>query len=302
MLRRRFRKSVERQTDVPVDRGVVAEIIGDARPEPLRRVGRKAEIVRDGVGAVESDRIELLAQNVRVLSDHADRAVPPFFVNVRDRRRADIVLAEDHQFADPRLLAEGFADLRRLFARDAGNVGKPFGMLFDHVEGVVPEPIDDLQCGHGTDPVHVPAREVFQDLVRPGRHDLFDRRDRELLAVFGVIGPVPVEFDAFSLADVRHLSDRRDQFPLVGGKIDHGIVVLLVLKDDPLDGPDKFTGSPVNAGSGRRRFFLHRNHPSFRQFLQGAKRGGGISPPPRRPARSFPPAGRSPRTVLSKRE
>ena len=81
-LRRRLDKTGKRQADVPVDRRVVAKDIVDPRGKPRGRVGGKTEIAGDGVGAVEPDRVGLFTQNIGVLADHADGAVPPFFVDV----------------------------------------------------------------------------------------------------------------------------------------------------------------------------------------------------------------------------
>ena len=134
-----------------LDRGL--ERVEQAGLEPLRRVARDAELLRDRVGRAEADAPDLVGEPVRVRADHADRVLAVLLDDARrERRRHAVALQEHHHVLHVALLGERLGDLGRALARRCPiDLGQPLAALVDHLERLDAELLDHRLRELGTD-------------------------------------------------------------------------------------------------------------------------------------------------------
>ena len=90
--------------------------------------------------------------------------------------------------------------------RDAPHFGQPVRRLFDDLEGVFAEVVDDHGGLGRPQPLDETGTKVLSNTVGSRGLDRFGVDDLELLAVLLVGYPVPAHFDALARRDLRQLA------------------------------------------------------------------------------------------------
>ena len=163
-----------------------------------------------------------------------DRRRAPALIDTHSERRPEIVAEEHHDRANARLLLEILRDLIRLFARDAGNLSQPIGMIFDDVKGVLSKLIHNLLRRFGADALDGTGGQIAQNGVDIGRQYTLVSLDRKLSAVLGIMYPAAVDGHAVALGYIRQCALDGHKI-VIRAEVADGIAIFLVGIDHPLD-------------------------------------------------------------------
>ena len=240
--------------------GHLVEGVDDARFEAGGVFGGKPEGLGDFVGGFEADAEDVPCQTVGVGLDDLQGLGGVGFVDFDGEVGADAVpVQEEHDVFDLFLLDPRGLNLGGAFGADVGDFAQAGGVVFDHVEGVRAKSGDDAVGEFGADAFDEAGAEVAADGVYGGGEGLFADFDLKLVAVFGVVGVIALEFDVFAGGQLGEVADERDEAfavyavrgkrgaAAVGFEPDDAVAVFGVVVGDALDG----AGEGVHGGEGK---------------------------------------------------
>ena len=114
-------------------------------------------------------------------------------------------------------------------------IPEPFGVVLDHVKGLVAELVHNALRNLWADPLDRARRQIAEHGIRVCRHLPFTGLHAELPAVFRVVNPLAIHRYAVSLPDIRERSRNRDEVAALGSEVTDGKTVVLVGVNDVLN-------------------------------------------------------------------
>ena len=175
------------------------------------RVVRDADLLRDLVGGLEADAVDVLGQAVWVGLDLLDRALAVGLVDAHRPAGADAVAVEEHHdLADDLLLGPGFLDALAALGADAVHVLQPGGLLLDDVENLLAELLHQLLGVYGADALDHAAAQVLLDALPGGGRGAVEHVGAELEAKLPVLDPAALGGHPLPGADRSQGADHGD--------------------------------------------------------------------------------------------
>ena len=239
-LARLVLQQLDRQGAVAVA-GRLQQDMTQARAGPNDGVVRDANLLRDLVGGLEADAVDVLRQAIGVGLDLVDCALAVGLVDAHRPARADAVgVEEHHDFADDFLLGPRFLNAMAALRPDAVHVLQPGGLLLDDVENLLAEFYDQLLGVNGTNALNHAAAQIFLDALLRGRRSAVEHVSAELEAKLLVLDPASLGGHPLPSADGCQGADHGDQVAVPFGlHLEHGPSVLLVVERNAFDQPGK---------------------------------------------------------------
>lgn len=235
------------------------EGVDDAGFEAGGVVSGEAEGLGDFVGGFEAHAENVPREAVRVGLDDLKGFRAVGFIDFDGEVGGDTVpVQEEHDVFDLFLFHPGGSNLGRALGADVGDFAQAFGFVFDDVEGVRAKGGDDAVGEFGANAFDEAGAKIAANGIYGGGEGLLADFDLELVAVFGVVGVVALEFDVFARGQLGEVADEGDQpFAVhavrgeggpaaVGFEPDDAVAVFGVVVGDALDG----AGEGVHKGEG----------------------------------------------------
>ena len=158
------------------------------------------------------------------------------FIHAHGEYRAQAERAHElHESAYPSLLAEAFRKLLRLCRAYALYLRQLLRRVFEHVQRLIAEFVDNERRRRGADAAHGSAREIFIDRGRGARQHTLRKLGLELPAVDAVRHPVAADDHGFAGRGVREAADDRHSLAVFVSQAQHGVAVLFIFINHGID-------------------------------------------------------------------
>lgn len=216
--------------------GGAPQDVQQAGGDPLRRLGRDAEIARNAVGGAEADAGHLARQAVGLLADDALRVVAVALLDLRRQVGGDAVaLEKDQRLARRMRRLPALDDALRAHPSDARDLGEALWVAIDHVERVEAEGRDQAFRGRWSDAGQQAGGQVPLDAEEGRRPHRLEALGAELLAVPMVARPASLEPYGFAGLDAQQVPGGGLRAAPAHLQAHDAPAALLVGVHDPLD-------------------------------------------------------------------
>ena len=175
-------------------------------------------------------------EDIRVIAQQLQRLGTVIFIHAHGEYRAQAERAHElHESAYPSLLAEAFRKLLRLRRAYALYLRQLLRRVFEHVQRLIAEFVDNERRRRGADAAHGSAREIFIDRGRGARQHTLRKLGLELPAVDAVRHPVAADDHGFAGRGVREAADDRHSLAVFVSQAQHGVAVLFIFINHGID-------------------------------------------------------------------
>ena len=206
-----------------------------------QRIHRDANLLRDLIGGLKSNALNVCGQPVRVATDFLDGVLAVSFVNAHGPAGADAIgVQENHNVTDDLLLIPRPLDSFPALRANAVHIFQPGRRFFDNVKYPFAKFVHKLLGAYRADALDHTAAKVFLDAFLGRWWCAGEHLGSELLPVFPVLNPTALGREPFPGADGRKGANYSHQVPVpFGFDFEHAESHVLVEKRDALNQPRK---------------------------------------------------------------
>ena len=192
--------------------GEVAQRVDHAGRHARGRIVRQAQIVRDLVGGLEADAVDVLRQTIGIGLHQIDRGVAVLLVDFDGEAGVDAVaLQKQHHLLDRFLFVPGAGDGGGALGADAQHLADALRRMIEHVQRFQAKALDDARGGDRADAFDQAGAEIFLEPFDRGGQHLLALFGFELLAVLRVGDPLALQAQRFAGGDFRQRADDGDE-------------------------------------------------------------------------------------------
>ena len=216
---------------------IVGQLVCKGGLHPAGAVAVEAHAQGDLVHGGKGHAVGLPREKIGVLLQPGQGLGSVGPVQLHGQRHRQLIPGQKlHHPLQYRQLPESGGQLHGLFGGDALDGLKPLRLLLDNGQSVCPEAVCQPLGRGGADALENAGGQVGYDLLlRPGHPPLHGLR-RKLGPIAGVVGPHPGDGHALAGSGAGNAPHHRYQLPVLRQQGEHGVAVVLILKDQALYG------------------------------------------------------------------
>jgi hypothetical protein len=176
--------------------GQVMQHMHDPGVDAQGRILGNAQGLSDLVCGLEPDAPDVLGKPVGIVLYDGDDIIAVLLVDFGGIGRADpMALQEDHHTTNGLLVLPSLADHVDALLADALDLSQSLGLVFDDVQGLFTEVIDDASGDDRTDALDQPGTEIFANGMGRGQQKRFTVLNLELLPILRMRLTYPFHFE-----------------------------------------------------------------------------------------------------------